>query len=71
MGPRLLSRGFIFEQHFDHVLEDAKCLLLDIFEEIPPGATKKLEERARTTLRRFFRKILERDPIVIPLIIKV
>lgn len=71
MGPRILSRGFIFEQHFDHVLEDAKCLLLDLFEEIPPGATKKLEERSRSTLRRFFRKILERDPIVIPLIIKV
>ncbi|MCA1743217.1 MAG: ribonuclease J [Desulfovibrionales bacterium] len=71
MGPRLLSRGFIFEQHFDHVLEDAKCLVLDIFENLPPGATKKLEEKTRSTLRRFFRKILERDPIVIPLIIKV
>ena len=71
MGPRILSRGFIFEQHYDHVLEDAKCLVLDIFEDLPPGATKKLEERSRTTLRKFFRKILDRDPIVIPLIIKV
>jgi len=71
MGPRILSRGFIFEQHYDHVLEDAKCLLLDIFEDTPPGANKKLEEKSRSTLRRFFRKILDRDPIVIPLIIKV
>ncbi len=71
MGPRILSRGFIFEQHFDHVLEDAKCLLLDLFEDIPPGATKKLEEKARSTLRKFFRKILDRDPIVIPLVIRV
>ncbi len=71
IGPRILSRGFIFEQHFDHVLEDAKCLVLDIFEELPSGAVKKLEEKARSTLRRFFRKILDRDPIVIPLIIKV
>ncbi|WP_028575181.1 ribonuclease J [Desulfonatronovibrio hydrogenovorans] len=71
MGPRILSRGFIFEQQYAHVLEDAKCLVLDIFEDIPPGATKKLEEKTRSTLRRFFRKILERDPIVIPLVIKV
>ena len=71
MGPRILSRGFIFEQHYDHVLEDAKCLLMDIFEDTPPGANKKLEEKSRSTLRRFFRKILDRDPIVIPLIIKV
>jgi ribonuclease J len=71
MGPRILSRGFIFEQHYDHVLEDAKCLILDIFEGLPPGATKKLEEKSRSALRSFFRKILDRDPIVIPLIIKV
>jgi ribonuclease J len=71
MGPRILSRGFIFEQHFDHVLEDAKCLVLDIFESLPPGATKKLEEKSRSALRSFFRKILDRDPIVIPLIVRV
>ncbi|MFO7728678.1 MAG: ribonuclease J [Desulfonatronovibrio sp.] len=71
MGPRILSRGFVFEQHYDHVLEDAKCLVLDLFEETKPGATKKLEDKSRSVLRRFFRKILDRDPIVIPLIIKV
>ncbi len=71
IGPRILSRGFIFEQQYDHVLEDAKCLILDIFEETPPGAIKKLEEKSRSTMRRFFRKILDRDPIVIPLIIQV
>ncbi len=71
MGPRVLSRGFIFEQQYDHILEDAKCLLLDVFENIPPGESKKLEEKIRSTLRKFFRKILGRDPIVVPLVIKV
>jgi len=71
MGPRILSRGFIFEQQYEHILEDAKCLLLDIFENVPPGDSKKLEEKIRSTLRKFFRKILGRDPIVIPLAIKV
>ncbi|MBT8763053.1 ribonuclease J [Desulfohalobiaceae bacterium Ax17] len=71
MEPNLLSKGFIFEQQFAHVLEDAKCIVLDIFENIPPGQTKKLEDRIRSSLRRFFRKILGRDPVVIPLVIIV
>jgi ribonuclease J len=71
MEPNLMSKGFIFEQQFAHVLEDAKCIVLDVFENIPPGQTKKLEDRIRSSLRRFFRKILGRDPVVIPLIIEV
>jgi len=71
MGPDLLSRGFIFEQQFSHVLEDAKCIILETYENIPPGSYKKLQERIRTSLRRFFRKILDRDPVVIPLVITV
>jgi len=30
-----------------------------------------LEDRIRSTLRRFFRKVLDRDPIVMPLVIEV
>ncbi len=28
-GPELISRGFMFTEHFEHVLEDAKQLVLD------------------------------------------
>ncbi len=70
-GPSIESKGFIFEQHFAHVLEDAKCIILDIMEGNPNGEVYKLEERIRSSLRRFFRKVLERDPIVIPLIARV
>ncbi|MDR3042659.1 MAG: ribonuclease J [Desulfovibrio sp.] len=67
-GPEMLSKGFVFEQHYNHVLEDAKCIVLDIFENIPPGETERLQDRIRSSLRRFFRKVLERDPIVVPVI---
>lgn len=70
-GPEVLSKGFIFEQHYSHLLEDAKCIVLDVFENIPPGQTKKLRERIRSALRRFFRKVLDRDPVVVPLIINL
>ena len=68
-GPNILSKGFVFEQHYSHVLEDAKCIVLDIYENVPPGQSELLKERIRSALRRFFRKILERDPVVVPLVI--
>ncbi len=70
-GPEVTSKGFVFEQQYSHVLEDAKCIILDVFENIPPGQTVKLKERIRSALRRFFRKVLGRDPVVIPLIISL
>ncbi|MBG0776242.1 MAG: ribonuclease J [Desulfovibrionaceae bacterium] len=71
VGPNIISKGFVFEQEYSHVLEDAKCIVLDIFENIPPGEVVKLKDRIRSSLRRFFRKVLERDPVVLPLIMTV
>ena len=70
-GPELFSKGFVFEQQFSHVLEDAKCLVLDAIEGYPPGDIAKLQERIRSSLRRFFRKILDRDPVVVPVVMAV
>lgn len=68
-GPEIISRGFVFEQQLSHVLEDAKCLVLD---EIELGAaTGELKENIRTSLRRFFRRVLERDPIIVPVISEI
>ena len=71
LGPDVVSKGFVFEQHYSHVLEDAKCLILDLYESMPPGETKKLKERIRSSLRRFFRKVLDRDPVVVPLVLSL
>jgi ribonuclease J len=70
-GPDIVSKGFIFEAHYNHVLEDAKCIVLDILENMSPGDLEKLQDRIRSTLRRFFRKVLERDPVVLPVITMV
>lgn len=71
IGPDIVTKGFVFEQNYAHFIEDAKCIVLDVFENIPPGETKKLKERIRSALRRFFRKVLDRDPVVVPLIINM
>jgi ribonuclease J len=71
MGPDILSKGFVFEQQYMHLLEDAKCIIFDVHENIAPGETQKLKERIRSALRRFFRKVLGRDPVVVPLVISI
>ncbi len=67
-GPEIFSRGFVFEQRYDHILEDSKCLILDILESTKNYNESRLEEKIRTTLRGFFREVLLRDPIVVPII---
>jgi ribonuclease J len=71
MGPDIMSKGFVFEQQYMHLLDDAKCIVLDVHENIAPGDTTKLKERIRSALRRFFRKVLGRDPVVVPLVISI
>jgi ribonuclease J len=71
MGPDIMSKGFVFEQQYSHYLDDAKCIVLDVFENITPGETTKLKERIRSALRRFFRKVLGRDPVVVPLVVSI
>ncbi|MCM0753661.1 ribonuclease J [Desulfovibrio aminophilus] len=70
-GPDILSKGFIFEQQYAHLLDDAKCVVLDVFEDTNPSDLKRIKEKIRSSLRRFFRKILERDPVVVPLVISI
>jgi ribonuclease J len=70
-GPQMISKGFVFHQHFEHLLEDAKCLVLDQLEENRNARPEKLGEGIRASLRRFFRRILERDPVIVPLITDV
>ncbi len=70
-GPEIFSRGFVFEQQLRHVLEDAQCLVLDQLEDAKPNSIAHLQDGIRSSLRRFFRRIMDRDPIVIPIITKV
>ena len=50
---------------------DAKCLVLDEIESVRPGQLTRLQEGIRASLRRFFRRVLERDPVVVPIVSEV
>ncbi len=63
-GPHVLSHGFVFEQQFKHYLQDAQCLILEQLELLNGKNLEKLPEMIRLALRRFFRDVLEREPII-------
>ncbi|MDR1360236.1 MAG: ribonuclease J [Deltaproteobacteria bacterium] len=67
-GPELFSKGFVFEQQYSHILEEAAQVARESVQSSTPGDEARLKERLRASLRRFFRKILDRDPVLVPIV---
>jgi ribonuclease J len=72
-GPDLVSRGFMRDEEGEEILEQARKLVLDTLasmnREIRTDPVE-LKEEVRKVLRRYFRKRLERRPVVLPYIIE-
>ncbi len=71
MGPQMQSKGFIFEQEYSHILEEAKEIVLDIYNRSSSPSKSTLKKKVKNSLRKYFRRTLERDPVVIPVIIGI
>ena len=71
-GPDLISRGFVRDEEGEEILEQARKVVLDTLagmnRETRTDPTE-LKEEVRKALRRYFRKRLERRPVVLPYII--
>lgn len=63
-GPYLSSKGFVFIQQYDHFLQEAQCVILEQFETIPSSEWHKLQDLIRINLRKFFREVIGRDPLI-------
>jgi ribonuclease J len=73
-GPEIISRGFVFEDQSGALLEDAKAIVLEVLSEIESPAHIDWTEVApdiKRRLKRFFYKIIERNPLILPIIIPV
>ena len=77
-GPDMISKGFIFDEDASYLLEEAKCLVLEVFdrlaeERMEAGAlvvdVTEIQVEVRRELKKFFYHILERRPVIIPQII--
>ena len=72
-GPDMISRGFMSAEESDEVLEHAKQVVLETLNGMNRETRTdpaELKEEVRRALRRFFRKKLERHPVVLPYIIE-
>lgn len=73
-GPDIISRGFIFKNQGESILDDAKRVVMEVFDEIdrPPHIEWALvESDIHKRLKRFFYKGIERSPLILPIIIHV
>jgi len=74
-GPDVLSRGFIHEGTRAEILDTAKCLILEIFDRLHQGDLDMdcadLQNEIKRELRRFFSRILDRRPVIHPIVVDV
>jgi len=73
-GPEIDSRGFLFHSEKGHLLEDAKCVILEAIEETPletPERVAHIREEVKKNLRQYFKFVIKRRPLIIPLILEV
>ncbi len=72
-GPDLISRGFMREEEGEEILEQARTVVLETVNGMSRETRAdplELKEEVRKALRRYFRKRLERHPVVLPYIIE-
>lgn len=73
-GPDIVSRGFVFETQQGFILEDAKCIVLEILDELERRAPidwQAVEQDVERRLKRFFYSVIERRPFVLPVILPI
>jgi len=73
-GPEIVSRGFVFETEAGHLLEDAKCVVLEIVEDVGPEVEDRVEiisAKLRTALKQYFSFTIKRYPVILPFILEV
>jgi len=73
-GPDIIPRGVVFEDQAGLSLEDAKSLVieaLDEFAQPSPMEWADVESNIKRRLKRFFYNEIEKNPLILPIIIHV
>ncbi|MBF0117717.1 MAG: ribonuclease J [Desulfobacterales bacterium] len=73
-GPEIDSRGFVFSSEKGYLLEDAKCVILEVVDEIEPNVSDRIEKitaKIKTSLSRYFYFVIKRKPVILPFIMEL
>ena len=73
-GPDIVSRGFVFEDESREYLDQAKQLVLESLQQHNIemlGEWTEVKQEVRTVMKRFFKKTIERRPVILPVILEM
>ncbi len=74
-GPDILSKGFIRERNKAEILDAAKCIVFEVFDRLLEQDYEidctELQSEIRRELKRFFNQVLERRPVIYPIVVEI
>jgi ribonuclease J len=73
-GPDIVSRGFVFEDESREYLDQAKRLVLESLQQHNIemlGEWTEVKQEVRAVMKRFFKKTIERRPVILPVIMEM
>jgi ribonuclease J len=72
-GPEIVSKGFVFETETGHIIEDAKCVVLEIVDDAVdlPHPAEIIRRRLPGALREYFSFTIKRRPVILPFILEL
>jgi len=73
-GPDIISRGFVFEDASQEVINDVKELLTNTIKGLDKEVlsdSSVLQAKLRSTLKKYLRNTMERRPMIMPIIFEV
>jgi len=73
-GPDIVSRGFVFEDESREYLDQAKNLVLESLSQHNIevlGEWTEVKQEVRAVMKRFFKKTIERRPVILPVILEM
>ena len=73
-GPDIITRGFVFEEASEEILEEARHRTLTSLKEVAAEEVADpsiLGQHVRRTLGRYFSETIQRKPVIVPVIMEV
>jgi ribonuclease J len=74
-GPDIFSKGFIRERRKAEILEAAKCIVFEVFDRTLEQDFEidcvELQSEIKRELKRFFNQVLERRPVIYPIVAEI
>jgi ribonuclease J len=73
-GPEIISRGFVFEDVSQEVINNVRDLLANTISELDKdfiSDTSLLKAKLRSTLKKYLRNTMDRKPMIMPIVFEV